>query len=269
MPENLPVSVSPSTPRVSRRDRVTLPLFLASDERAPMRTRSLLDAPWAFPSKHRAVRPQTTPMNPSTDPEHDRVPFGAPTSVDAARLATAISFSPRSAVRTKRGSRRSAIRATPSSQRRTRSWTRASPGSLGGVRAGACSRVVPERVPHAVNRSDEARLGPVLLELATDASHMRIDDASARVVAIPPHAVHQLLAREHDARITGEGDQDPNSSGVSRPRRSPEGRRRCTSIVRPLCSIGPVAFWDRMCSIRRRIARTLTASSRRLKGFVR
>jgi hypothetical protein len=59
-----------------------------------------------------------------------------------------------------------------------------------------------------VDRADEPRLGPVLAELAPDARHVRVDDATARVVAVAPDAVHQLLATEDDAGLAGEREQD-------------------------------------------------------------
>src|SRR4029453_7912461 len=68
--------------------------------------------------------------------------------------------------------------------------------------------LVPERVADAVHRADEPRLGAVLAQLPPDARNVRIDDASTGVVAIPPDAIHQLLAAEDDARLAGEREQD-------------------------------------------------------------
>src|SRR4030095_1900249 len=68
--------------------------------------------------------------------------------------------------------------------------------------------LVPERVADAVHRADEPRLGAVLAQLPADARNVRIDDPSTRVVAIPPDAIHQLLAAEDDAGLAGEREQD-------------------------------------------------------------
>src|SRR4029450_3297629 len=68
--------------------------------------------------------------------------------------------------------------------------------------------LVPERVADAVHRADEPRLGAILAQLPADARHVRIDDASTRVVAVPPDAIHQLLAAEDDAGVAGEREQD-------------------------------------------------------------
>src|SRR3989304_2349653 len=77
----------------------------------------------------------------------------------------------------------------------TRPPSRAWPGASGA--SGAASPVaVLERVADAVHRSDEARFGAVLAELAPDPGDVRVHDAPTRVVAVAPHAVHQLLPRE-------------------------------------------------------------------------
>ena len=73
----------------------------------------------------------------------------------------------------------------------------------------------------------------VLAELAADPGHVGVDDAAARVVAVPPHAVHQL--RRGSARRPGSRasvTRISNSSGV-RPTSSPSTvtRRRLGSIV--------------------------------------
>src|SRR6185503_7340491 len=67
---------------------------------------------------------------------------------------------------------------------------------------------VPERVADAVDRTNEPRLGAILAQLPADARHVRIDDASTRVVAVAPDAIHQLLAAEDDAGLAGEREQD-------------------------------------------------------------
>ena len=51
-----------------------------------------------------------------------------------------------------------------------------------------------EGVPHAVHGADEPWLVAVLAELATDPGDVGVDDATTRVVAVAPHAVHQLIA---------------------------------------------------------------------------
>src|SRR4029453_4418421 len=73
--------------------------------------------------------------------------------------------------------------------------------------------LAPERVADAVHRADEPRLGAILPPLPADARHVRIDDASPRVVAIPPDAIHQLLAAEDDAGLAGEREQDLELEG--------------------------------------------------------
>src|SRR5829696_921268 len=67
---------------------------------------------------------------------------------------------------------------------------------------------IPERVADAVNRADEPRLGAILAQLPADARHVRIDDASTRVVAVAPDAIHQLLAAEDDSGLASERQQD-------------------------------------------------------------
>ena len=128
-----------------------------------------------------------------------------------------------------------------------------------------------ERVPDAVHGADEPRLVPVLAELAADPGDVRVDDAAARVVAVAPDPVHQLVAREDDAGVAGEGEQDLEleRGEADLARRPPLTRRRLGSITSPLRSIGPVSRSACIRSIRRRIAFTRAASSRRLKGFVR
>src|SRR5262249_49844709 len=85
--------------------------------------------------------------------------------------------------------------------------------SLARIVGTRCSRVIAgslvrERVADAVHGPNVAGLGAVLAQLAADAGHVRVDHASAGVVAVAPHAVHQLLAREYHAGVARHRQQD-------------------------------------------------------------
>src|SRR5207249_11967534 len=96
-----------------------------------------------------------------------------------------------------------------SSRPRRRSRIRASPGSWGASRGDAApSGSLLERVSDPVDRPDEPGIVPVLAEFAPDARHLGIHHAPARVVAIAPDAIHQLVAAEHDAGLAREGEED-------------------------------------------------------------
>ncbi len=79
---------------------------------------------------------------------------------------------------------------------------------VGSRSSGAAHVRLPEGVPHAVHGADESRLQAVLAELAADPGDVRIDHPSARVVAVAPHAVHQLVPAHHHAGVAGEREQD-------------------------------------------------------------